>query len=393
MPHLRTSCVLRLAVALHSAAATGQSRVAVSKFTTAAQIANLRWDAITHLDQAISPLSVDVNGAVTPEDPVAWPHMAALVDAAHGNNSLAVLPMHIVSKPVAAQLFASPVNTKLLSLIASSAAKQTLDNEYDGLQMDIEGLQSSSKNGYEAFISLTKAALRAEEKLRGRAHGSIALSVTLYMPKLTQSPPDLGTYNITRLTELCDFVFLMGYDMSWTGVKMGTHEAGPNSPLDGLKLGVANGLEAGANASRLVLGLPLYGKLFTCDGTVPPKAGNCSCAEKNFHDLTTDIMAAAAASAAADRSCATGYNAQVASAWFDCPHGANIPARPQPKVRQQGWYETQASIAAKVSVARSASLAGIAVWTAGGADPSVTAEGKAIWDTIAKYTAKTAGGY
>jgi spore germination protein YaaH len=102
----------------------------------------------------------------------------------------------------------------------------------------------------------------------------------VYGPKLVLN--DFSTYNISRLAELADFIFVMGYDMSWNTAKMGTGalEAGPNAPLDSLKVGLLNALKTGIPPSSLVLGLPFYGRLYACDGKSPPKFGNCSCAEK-----------------------------------------------------------------------------------------------------------------
>ena len=47
---------------LASCAATRESYAAVSKFSTPAQLRNLRWDAITCLVQAINGLEVDAAG-------------------------------------------------------------------------------------------------------------------------------------------------------------------------------------------------------------------------------------------------------------------------------------------------------------------------------------------
>ena len=87
-------------------------------------------------------------------------------------------------------------------------------------------------------------------------------------------------YNVTRLAELADRVFIMGYDMTWLGAAPGSgaHEAGPNSPLNGLEQALKYALGAGAPAAKLILGLPFYGRVYACDGTAPPRFGNCSTA-------------------------------------------------------------------------------------------------------------------
>ena len=380
--------LLALLACSGAAAARRESHVAVDKFCIEAtgQLTSLRWDAITSLSQAVAPISVDATGAVAPADAALWAQWSApLVAAAHGNGSTVVLPLHIVSKPVAAALFASPVNDTLLAAAAAAAAALANSNGYDGVQLDIEGLQVASAAGYEAFVGAMKRALDALSARAGRLT-ALTLSVTVYAPKLVLS--DFATYDVRRLTDgtLCDFVFLMGYDMGWLEVPPGgAQEAKPNAPLDGLIRGLANAVAAGAAPARMVLGLPLYGKLYTCDGTAPARMGNCSCAEKNMQNKKVDLLQAAAA--VPGSGCTSGVDAATASLVLDCPGGAPIPGFPQPPgQRQQAWFENHATIAAKMALAANG-YKGVGFWTADGVQSGGSAEGKATWDAVAEFVA------
>ena len=198
---------LRFALALFlPCVSAGSSHVSVDKFCSDASIAGLRWDGITHLTQAFAPLGVDAAGTVAPQDATAWAQWSApLVAAAHGNGTKILLPLHIVDKPTAAQIFATPFNTTLLTSAARAAATLAVAAGYDGIQLDIEGLKKTSAAGFEFFARAVKSALCAQ----GGGSSSYTLSATVYMPKLVVG--DFGTYNITRLTTdttLCDFVFL-----------------------------------------------------------------------------------------------------------------------------------------------------------------------------------------
>ena len=191
--------------------------------------------------------------------------------------------------------------------------------------------------------------------------------------------------------------------MNELGVKMGEgwKHGGPNAPLDALELALRNAQAMGARAGSLILGLPLYGRLYICDGddgrleTASPR---CTCAEKNFHKKTLDIMAACKPSSG----CTTGYDVTSASPWWDCPGGTaasciqGLPAN-QSELHQQGWYEDAKSIKAKVGLAASyeSLVAGVGAWTAHGADGS-TAGGSAqvdalIWDTFRDYLNNSRG--
>jgi hypothetical protein len=135
-------------------------------------------------------------------------------------------------------------------------------------------------------------------------------------------------------------------------------------------------------------------------GTValPPSAAHplCSCAEKNFHKKTLDIMASCATTGSG---CTRGYDAVAATPWWDCPRGSGscfpgLPAN-QSRLHQQGWYENAASIKAKVALASSYSplVAGVGVWTAHGADGSTAAGNEQvdglIWDAFRDYVQGT----
>jgi len=96
----------------------------------------------------------------------------------------------------------------------------------------------------------------------------------------------------------------------------------------------------------------------------------------------------AAASAAAPGACTAGVDGATASAVLDCAQGIAVPGEgPAAGARQQAWYETRATIAAKVGLADTQNLGGIGFWTACGVDPATTAEGRGTWDDVAAYVA------
>ena len=101
---------------------------------------------------------------------------------------------------------------------ATVAARLVVAAGYDGMQLDWEGLQMESKTGLESFVAFCRAALRQAAISAGRSNMP-HLSVTVYMPKLVSR--DATTYNVSKLAQLADSVFVMGYDLQPLGVPMG----------------------------------------------------------------------------------------------------------------------------------------------------------------------------
>ena len=332
----------------------------------------LRWDAITHLHQAINPLIVSAAGAVAPSTPASWPE-PLLIEAAHGNQSDILVPVHMSSKDAAELFFAK--SRAEVQAGARSAVAAARSAGYDGISVDIEGLKPGSKDGFETFVAACADALAATPPLQ--------LVVTLYITKLYH-PSQPSAYNLTKLAVLADQVFLMGYDMTWSGAQPGSgaHEAGPNSPLDGLSIALATAIDVlGAKPASLLLGLPLYGRLYNCDGASPPAHGNCSCATDCKQNKGISLMMAAASGPG----CSVGWEAAAATPFFDCRFGSNISSGgPPAHVRQQGWFEDGRSIAAKLQLASERGVGGVALWSAHGC-PNTDGECDAIWQQIFAY--------
>ena len=361
-----------------------RSHFCVDKFQTPDDWAKFRWDAVTDLGQAVNTLQVTATGSVRMQDETTWP-MQELIDAAHGNSTRIIATLHAVSKTDAEAFLSLPPST--LSATATVAANLVVGAGYDGMQLDWEGLQPASKQGLERFVEFCHVALRQAAVSAGR-NNVPHLSVTVYMPKLVSR--DATTYNVSKLAQLGDSVFIMGYDLQPLGVPMGQgwKSAGANSPLDVLELGLRNAIAMGAPMESLVLGLPFYGRLYLCDGAtglsasgvIPPA---CHCAEKNFKKKTVDLLTGAASDS---RRCSHGFDEATASPWLDCPHGSDIAGLPANETarHQQAWYENLASLTKKLELVQSYGLGGVGVWTAHGISP-ISTEGAAIYDAFKHY--------
>jgi hypothetical protein len=345
------STVVGVDAILHGSSVGGQrTYVCISSFSTPQELQALPWVAISDAVQSLSRLTVGANGDVLPEVPSTWP-LESLRTAAHQHGARLWVGVHVDSG-----LFTAGAPT--IASAAASLAATVADASYDGFQLDVEGLHPESKAAYESFVAA--CARSAEEK-------GVGAQVTMYAPKLLEPLDQPEAYNISFLAATMP-VFIMGYDMHWLNLPAGQgwQEAGPNSPLDALTAALDRAASVGAPADSLILGLPLYGRVFVCDGDAAPAAGsrsNCSCAEKNFKKKSLDQMEPIAEQRA---SCFGGYDAATATPWWECPHGSGIPGIGNATARQQGWYENAKSLQTKLNLASSRGLLGAGAWAAHG---------------------------
>jgi hypothetical protein len=115
------------------------------------------------------------------------------------------------------------------------------DNNYDGLQLDFEGLKMASKTGYETFVAACHthcAVLTAKNPNK-----PMLFMTTLYVDILLRPVSAPSAYDARYLSSFGNGLFIMGYDMTWLHTKPGTGwaRAGPNAPLNGKCKGPVQG--------------------------------------------------------------------------------------------------------------------------------------------------------
>lgn len=143
------------------------------------------------------------------------------------------------------------------------------DNGFDGLDIDYERFAhaddpatwETTRVNWVAFLGELATALHAEGKV---------LSVAVPPIYDTDRNPESGywVYDYAAMGDIVDRIRIMAYDKSW-------EEPGPIAPIDWVRGAVRAAKKAVADDTKLVLGIPLYGRnwvtgtIGTCSADVP----------------------------------------------------------------------------------------------------------------------------
>lgn len=215
----------------------------------------------------------------------------------------------------------------------------------DGVNVDFEGLPSSQRDNFVAFVQELQSAVGA---------------VYLAMPVIDWA----GSYDYDQLAAASDGLFIMGYEFygSWGN-------PGPNDPLEGsdtwgsysLAWSLDDYRTYGAPDDKLIFGLPLYGHTWeVSDNSVPTSA-------------TGDAWSITSAEATA---AAEVYGREYDDA-SECAYYLGDG--------EQTWYDDTATIQTRVAWARAEGLQGVGFWALG-------YESDDLWDMLATETADGGGG-
>uniref|UniRef100_A0A0B7A6N8 GH18 domain-containing protein n=2 Tax=Arion vulgaris TaxID=1028688 RepID=A0A0B7A6N8_9EUPU len=159
------------------------------------------------------------------------------------------------------------------TIMSPSARKQWVDNQLkimkdnflDGINFDYEGTITTKEVALrEAYIDLVNETNIALKSVLPYSQVSVDVIFTPY-----SSSYDYGFHN---LAEVSDFLFIMAYDEK--DAVSGPYVAGPNSDYMMTKQGIDGFLHdpvVSIANSKLVLGLPWYGKIYECIKLVQDK--------------------------------------------------------------------------------------------------------------------------
>lgn len=216
--------------------------------------------------------------------------------------------------------------------------------KFNGLDLDWEypGKRNSNNlNDKENFVTWLKELKQAFSK------ENYILAIAVGAAKSTASI----SYNIPKVSENVDIINLMTYDFhgSWD------HTTGENAPLYdsssefSVDAAVNYWIQSGASPSKLVLGIPLYGRTFTL-------------ANENNFGLNAPTYGPGNAGPLTNTAGFLGYNEICMNKWTEVfDQNQKVPYAH--KGNQWVGYDNENSIGEKVSFAKQKNIGGIMVWS------------------------------
>lgn len=158
------------------------------------------------------------------------------------------------------------------TFLGNATAEQTFINNVisllnarggHGVNIDFEGMGASNKAGFTAFMQNLSTQVKA-------ANPNYEISIATYAVDWS------AVFDIPNLTNYVDLFIIMGYDYYWSG----SATAGPDAPLYNfqtsynytLTKSVTYYLNQGVPNSKLLLGLPYYGREWSTAGSAVPSA-------------------------------------------------------------------------------------------------------------------------
>ncbi len=235
---------------------------------------------------------------------------------------------------------------KDVETLSTQIASYVEEYNLDGVNVDIENVTHEQKDQYTELVRLLR------EKLPEGKELSVAVAAN---PNNWQVGWH-GSYDYAALAEHADYLMLMAYDEHFEG-----GEAGPVASVDFVERSIRHALTY-VSPDKLVLGVPLYGRVWSLDSTRIVGKGTGS-------RVIQDIVKTTGATVTYDEI------AQAVKAEFTITDsspqytvGSDFVLLPG---RYVAWYDDARSYQSKLSLIEKYGLKGAGSWALGQEDPSI----------------------
>jgi HAD superfamily hydrolase (TIGR01509 family) len=297
----------------------------------------------------VSPFWFQVSGegTVGPVPGLGTAQMAALMRSIRSAGAKAVPSITDETKPgTMARLLADPA--RRAAQVAAIAALVER-GQYDGIDLDFEkfafyDLQSTwstTRPNWVAFLTELSTVLHAKRKL-------LSVSVPPIYDTGRTSSSGKWVYDYAAMGKVVDRIRIMAYDYSTT-------EPGPIGPLGWTRTAVRAAKDAVADDTKLVLGVPLYGRNW-----VVGSSGKCPADAQG----RTEVKLRDAEALAVKRHATPVHDPDTGEATFDyaLQVGSGASACTQ---QREVHYVDEAGARARLDLARAEHIGGVAFWALG----------------------------
>ena len=218
-------------------------------------------------------------------------------------------------------------HTSLREHLESVILAAAIEYDLDGINIDFEISDTSIEDSYIEFIR-ELSILCSNNNLVLSADVPIADSNNYF-------------YEYSELSNVCDYVVLMAYDEHYSG-----SGAGSVSSIPWAKSGIEETVAKGVEASRMILAVPFYTRLWAI-----------STGADGSTEVTSDIVSVSSQDEI--------LQAHGAASTYDADTGQNYAEYTADNAVYQIWLEDATSMESRLNLMSSYGLAGIASWREG----------------------------
>jgi PKD repeat protein len=246
------------------------------------------------------------------------------------------------------------------TFLANSTATQTLITNVigmlqsrggNGVNLDFEGMASSCKADFTAFVTT----------FSNQLHAAIPGSeLSIAMPSVDWSPSE---FDLPAIIPYVDMFIIMGYDYYYSGSTI----AGPTDPLYNfltsynytLTKSVTYYLNAGVPSAKLILGLPYYGKQWATTDNSVGSSTTASGTSPFYNTVRANASGNYTTKLWNSNSFTPYYPFQISTQWYQC------------------WIDDAYSLGKRFDMVNQRGIGGIGIWALGYDDGYTE-----LWDKI-----------
>lgn len=285
---------------------------------------SLNYDLLSTV--AYFSAEISANGSVINDHH--WP-ASSLVNKAHQHGVRVLLVATLFDDSALSTLLGSAANR---TRCINSLLDRVIAGNGDGVNIDFEGVPSSQRTNLVKFMQELADSFRTHIP---------AAHISMATPAVDWS----NAWNYSALADICDALFIMGYNYYWSG----SDYSGPVAPLSGGTYNVTWSVndylsKTDNNGAKIILGLPYYGLEWPTVSD-DPHAATTGRANSRFYD--TAESNAALYGKRWHTTSKTPWYAYQSGGWYQC------------------WYDDSLSLAFKYELAKTKNLQGVGMWALG----------------------------